>query len=489
MSDQAQAALLLCDRHREEEMDMYCKTCKRPTCTECLKTDHQGHDFDTISKLYRKIRSRRLDLLKEIEMKVNPMRTKNRRHANNVKCRNKTLLKRNIESAEKQRTELHKAVDDIIDSHVTNLTKCSTKLGEEINKEVDFLEKDESEVIKMLETFEKTTMVGLDLIEYYERLRTKVDTLQTLDISQYRSKQVFREGKLDRTSLNKMIGEVTEISTSINSVELISSFQHCDSLVQTISPISENEAWFTYINTNEINLLRCDGHHLKPVKNSASGNSFIPHGSGILVCNRKQKNILKIDMSGKSTPWIDTSPLEAKCLAEALDGKILISLRDEYSGTRTKHSQRCVRMVTPSGDTLKSYEYGEDGRTPVLTSPLYVTQNGNSDVCVVNMYVVAQDEWRGHVCVFYEDGGFKFKYSGHSGEFFPYGLCCDSVCNIISVNQHDDTIHVVSSEGLFLKYLFTRDTYVPDPMSLALYRGVLWVGFQGGEVHVYRYKF
>ena len=59
-------------------------------------------------------------------------------------------------------------MDDIIDSHIHCMAEHSQKLGEEIDREVDKLQEDESELMKMLETFEKTTMVGLDLIEYYE---------------------------------------------------------------------------------------------------------------------------------------------------------------------------------------------------------------------------------------------------------------------------------------------------------------------------------
>ena len=60
MSDHAQVAILLCDKHGEE-MDMYCKTCQTATCTKCLNTDHNGHDVDTISKLNRKINNSRFD--------------------------------------------------------------------------------------------------------------------------------------------------------------------------------------------------------------------------------------------------------------------------------------------------------------------------------------------------------------------------------------------------------------------------------------------
>ena len=54
-------------------------------------------------------------------------------------------------------------------------------------------------------------MVGLDLIEYYEKLRVKAETLKTLDISQYCNKQVYQDGEMNRDRLNKMIGDITEI--------------------------------------------------------------------------------------------------------------------------------------------------------------------------------------------------------------------------------------------------------------------------------------
>ena len=486
MLDQAQVALLLCDKHIEEEMDMYCKTCKRPTCTECLKTaEHQGHDLDTIPKLYRKIKNRRLDLLKEMECEVNPVRNKNRRHLQNVQCGNEQLLKRNLENAEKKRLELHRTVDEIIDSHVNCMMENSQKLGEEIDREVDKLQKDESELMKMLETFEKTTMVGLDLIEYYEKLREKVDTLQTLDISQYCSKQIYVEGELDRDSIHKMIGEITEIQPGTNSVEMISTFQYTESNVSTICPHSDTEAWITYTDTGDFNFLRRDGHHIKTVENHSSDLSFIPHDGEFLVCNTYQKNILKFDMSGKSSVWMDTSPLEAWHLGEALEGNVLIALGDEWSDTRTEQSQRSVRMVTPSGDVLHSYEYREDG-SPMLTRPIYVMQNNNSDVCVINQFQGPNKKLCTNLCVFYEDGPIKFVHAGE--KFAPYGICCDLLCNIICVNGIYETIHVISSEGSFLRYLFTRDTCVSDPFSIALHRGVLWVGSEKGEVRVYRYN-
>ena len=186
---------------------------------------------------------------------------------------------------------------------------------------------------------------------------------------------------------------------------------------------------------------------------------------------------------------MNLSPLLPCFIGYTVSDNVLVSLVDEYSGSRTEKSQRKVKMMSPSGDVLHTYEFGDDGTSPVFTWPTRVTQNYNSDVCVLNECEVAKDNYRGNVCVFYEDGGLKFVYSGHDREFAPMGICCDSLCNIICCNCFDNSIHVISSEGVFVQYLFTRDTCVPRPTLLALHRGVLWVGSFGGEVRVYRYKY
>ena len=488
MAEEAQVALLLCDKHESEEMDVYCITCKRPTCIKCLPTDHHEHDVDTIPKLYRKIKNGRPDRIRELNEKIKPKLATNARHIQHVKCGNDTLLNENLERAETKRAELHKIVDELIDSHVDCMRAHNAKLDEEINKEMEQFEKDETALVNMLQTFKNTTMVGLDLIEYYERLKTKADSLKTIDLSQYYSRQIYQEGKVDCASLQEMIGKVEEIKSSTNTVEMISSFVHTDTAISTICPISSTEAWLTYKNTKELRLLNQNGQHIKSVKKDRSGLIFISKDNFFLSCNPKKKNILKIGTSGESSIWKDTSPLRAEFIGHALHGNVLITLVDEMLGTQTEGCQRRAQMVSTKGDELHQYEYGEDGITPVLTRPLYLTQNYNSDVCVVNKYEIAKDKYRGNVCVFYEDGGLKFVYRGHDGEFNPMGICVDSMCNILCINGQDGTINVVSSDGSFLKYLFTRDTCIPNSQSIALHKGVLWVGSLSGEVRVYRYS-
>ena len=489
MAEQAQVALRLCMTHSGEETDLYCKTCKKPICNECMKSDHLGHDFDTIAKLYRKMKNSRPELIREIEKKITPKRNHNRRHLHEVKSMNKSLLGMNLDSVEKKRKEMYEAVDKIINARVNSIKSHNAELDADIKTEEDMADREESTVLRMIETIRGTTMVGLDFIEYYEELKSKADALQTIDLKQHRNKSLYMEGEVVCDNLEKMIGEVKEINLNNVRAEDISSFQHKDAAVLTLSPISQEDAWMTYDSFNEFTLLRRDGHYIKSVPKDRARHSFIIQNKTFLLCNQDRYNILEIDISGTLSEWLDVSPLMPRFIGYAINGNVLVSLVDETSGSRTEKSQRKVQMLSPSGDVVRTYEYGNDGTTPVLTHPCRVTQNYNSDVCVVNVHKDAKDNRRGNVCVFYEDVGLKFVYSGHDREFYPTGICCDSLCNIICSNLIDYTINVISSEGVFVQYLFTRDTCIPRPTSLALHRGVLWVGSFGGEVRVYRYKY
>ena len=487
-AEQAQVALRLCMTHSGEEMELYCKVCKKPICNECIKSDHLGHDFDTIAKLYRKLKNSRPENILELEGKITPKRNHNRRHLPEVKSMNKTLTEMNLENVEKKRTEMYKAVDKIINAHVDSIKLHNAGLDSEIRREEDRTKREESGLMRMLDTFRGTTMVGLDFIEYYEELKSKADALQMIDLSQYTNRQVYLEGELDNNVLEKMVGDVEEKNQKEIRTEQISSFQHKKTRVHTISPISCEEAWMTYENAKEFTLFRRDGHPLKCVFKDTERHSFIIQNKNFILCNHDRYNILKVNMSGLLSEWMNFKPLLPHFIGHALNENILVSLVDELSGSRSEKSQRKVQMMSSSGEILHTYEFGEDDKTPVFTRPCRMTQNYNSDVCVANVYEVTKGDWHGNVCVFYEDGGLKFVYSGNRDKFCPSGICCDAMCNIICSNLIDKTIHVICKGGTFVQYLFTSEACITRTLSLALHRGVLWTGSRGGEVRVYQYN-
>ena len=485
MAEQAQVALNFCVKHPDEEKDLYCKFCKTSTCNECLKTDHVGHDFDTIAKLYRKINNGRSEIISDIEAQIASKCSHNKQHLLEVKRRNDNSLKANTANIEKKRLEIQRIAGEILTSHAQLLNSRDEKLRKQITQKEDAFIDDESAVLQMIETFKTTTMKGLDLIEYYEKLKSKVRKFPMVDVSHCYNAQVYVASEINRDTIQVLTGKVREYSRRRYNIKQIGLFQQRTSDAHTICPLTANEAWITYKDANKFELIRRDGHRLKKVKKDTHTHSFVVQNDSFLLCNRDEKSIIKINMSGKKSTWKNTSPLFPGFIGHALQDNILITLADDHAGIRTKESQRKVQLVTSIGIVLNTYEYGEDGTTPVLTRPGKVTQNYNSDVCVVNKYEIAKGEWRGSICLFHENGGFKCVYNGYGGEFHPWGICCDSMCNIICANRFDSTIHIISSEGSFLEYLFTSDTCLPYPTSLAIHEGILWMGCGGGEVLVY----
>ena len=344
--------------------------------------------------------------------------------------------------------------------------------------------------MKMLNIFEKTTTKGLDIIEYYEKLCSRVYGFEFQGPMEHTDRQVYQEEDIHEDQLQKMIGTVREVLSVPKVIENAHPFIQKDVDVNTIRPVSRYNAWMTYAGEKEFALMDKNGKCLQTITKNTRNHSFVVgEDESFVHIDFYKQTVMKIEHSGKTFVIMKTAPLHPFHVGEALDGNILVTLVDEFSGTRTAQSQRKVQMVTPGGQVIHTYEFGEDGSTPVFTLPSRPIQNYNSNVCIIDEYQVGDDDCRGKVLVFHEDGELKFIYEGRDGEFNPGDNCCDSLCNIICINGLDNTVHIIDSEGMFLANLLTRDTCIVDPYSLGLHNDSLWVGSKNGEVAVYRYKY
>ena len=77
-----------------------------------------------------------------------------------VNHKNKKSLKANIENIEKKRTEIHSTADELLDAHIHSLNVHSKRLGDAIRERKYTFEQDESAVLKMMDTFKRTSING-----------------------------------------------------------------------------------------------------------------------------------------------------------------------------------------------------------------------------------------------------------------------------------------------------------------------------------------
>ena len=81
--------------------------------------------------------------------------------------------------------------------------------------DLEGVEKEQTEtdnkIQEMVTTFDKTTMTGLDTIEYYDKLRSLIEDMDAnVDVRNYHDKLIYREGKVDSLQQQQMVGKVKE---------------------------------------------------------------------------------------------------------------------------------------------------------------------------------------------------------------------------------------------------------------------------------------
>ena len=148
-------------------------------------------------------------------------------------------------------------------------------------------------------------------------------------------------------------------------------------------------------------------------------------------------------------------------------------------------SKRLVRHVTLTGDVILEYTYQEKGQIKQFTWPFRVTQNGNSDVCVLNQVSKSS----GELLIFSFSGFLKSAYRGRLEPegFLPDDVACDSFFCIVVCESQSSTVHLLSPGGKFLRYLLT-EKQVNQPTAMSLKKLTLWIGDNHGLVKVFKYK-
>ena len=205
------------------------------------------------------------------------------------------------------------------------------------------------------------------------------------------------------------------------------------------------------------------------------------------VTDLKNTSISRLSPSGSVSPVFSTDPLMPVGICQTMEGGLLVTLIDIESDPYqlNSDSRRLLRHVTLTGDVIGEYEYQEDGQTRLFTGPSEVTQNSNTDICVINR----TSDFTNELLILSFSGCLKSVYPKQDikKKLKFADVVCDSYSNIIVSEPFNSSVHLLSPDGTFMRYLLT-EKQVNRPSAMSLKKSTLWIGDRNGLVKVFQYN-
>uniref|UniRef100_A0A6P7FBJ9 B-box type zinc finger protein ncl-1-like n=1 Tax=Diabrotica virgifera virgifera TaxID=50390 RepID=A0A6P7FBJ9_DIAVI len=111
---------LVCDFHPGENLIFYCLVCSVTACTECIKVDHKGHQFEGILDSEPRVRQEMEGLVKKGKEKIENL------------TKASATLNNNMEELSHQRSTARDLINESYQSYKAVLEKCKDDILEEL---------------------------------------------------------------------------------------------------------------------------------------------------------------------------------------------------------------------------------------------------------------------------------------------------------------------------------------------------------------------
>ena len=157
-----------CTEHKDKQLELYCKTCKKVICLVCAVVNHNKHECAVINEV-------RAEIQKELEKQISKVQAKEREFQDHQKF-TENLLRISNEAAKSSKMEINKACDGLIQA----IESRRAQLLSDVNK---FHEAEMKQITAESESVALSLLRMSDSIQFMRQLLDNGDDVEVINVS------------------------------------------------------------------------------------------------------------------------------------------------------------------------------------------------------------------------------------------------------------------------------------------------------------------
>lgn len=249
--------------------------------------------------------------------------------------------------------------------------------------------------------------------------------------------------------------------------------------VQSIVTTSVNSVWITCMQTCTRTLQEMKIEQtlksLREYNDKSIYGMTISKTGDLLLTLVADSHLYRLDETGMIEVVHDFSPLLPKAI-HANGNSIIVSTREKGDAFPiTKHSRRQIVVL----DQTRIIEYDKQNKR-LFSLICGLTMNKTGRIFGIDCLSYNLSMLRRIVKV--DNNSIEWIYKGNSHIntdfiFFPLSLTITQLGNIIVADKYTHSLHILSGEGVLIKYFMMKDLNILHPISLDIdLNGNLWIG-------------
>ena len=463
-----------CIRHPDQTVSLQCGRCQVLVCIKCVTSEHSGHRMKELSSIYEIEKDKEEKRIWEMEHKTIPS------------------LRQRMEETDSKRKNYGKVIagirqemDNEIKGLKTRLDRIHTYRLQRLAVEEDTGKTEFDHVQRNFETqirahtedvaICKTKIASGNIVDFLAYSQDKSSKKRILlDPVRCPSPPQLSQPKTQIDDISTLLSVLnispnTNVTKQICDPQIISSFKSRFENGQSICLTVDAKAWVGGFQSYGLELMDGTGNVLENRKTTYRTNAMAITSSGdIILIPRKEDStkVIKLRIDGTESPILEASPSYAKGVSVTVNDDILISMVDG----------RLMRCGVNGEDIRKLY----DGKKKNSVAHAIELQNGNISI---------SDAADNALVIINKNGKVLNKIMKPLGVkgYSPWGMACDRMNNILSVDEDNDRIYIINQKRE-VRELVGKTHQIGKPLWLALDRDDnLWITQNDGNIKVVKY--